>query len=93
MRTSLRVAVALLVALWTAPARGFIEKVLHLQEVIDQSSYIQVGRVEKVDPLRQTVQLTMTSALKGKLDFPTVRINLAAAPAGHPQYLLERRPG
>jgi len=75
-------------------AHGFIMQLFSLKEVVDQSTNVLVGRIKKVDVRRKTAEATLTKALKGKLEYTTVKMNISTGAAGHPQYLLKHlKPG
>jgi VCBS repeat protein len=73
---------------------AFIMKLYSLGEIMNESSHIVVGRVDKVDVGRKRITVTLSRKLKGRLDYKTVNINAAVGAAGHIEYLLGKlKPG
>ncbi len=68
-------------------AHAFIERLYSLQEVMDESSHIYVGRIERVDEKRRVVLGRVERALKGKADFGLVRMNMSIGPKEHAAYI------
>jgi len=79
-----------LLAFSARPAGAFITRIYPLAEVLSESTHISVGRIGRIDAKRQTVTAEMAKPVKGKLEFKTIRMNLAPAAAGHARYLLTR---
>ena len=80
----------LLVLMLAGTAGGFIHKLYSLREVLNESTHVLVGRLEKVDPRARTVVAGMHQALKGKLEFSKILMNIALGPAHHAEYIIER---
>ncbi|MFP4058066.1 MAG: FG-GAP repeat domain-containing protein [Candidatus Brocadiia bacterium] len=70
------------------PARAFIERVYSLQEVLDESQVVLVGRVASVDPKKRIAVGEVDRALKGKKEFRRIQMNIGVGPADHAKYLL-----
>jgi len=79
---------ALLVALLGSPALGFIERLYSFKEVLDESTHVCVGRIEKVDRERALAIGTVERSLKGTKEFARVKMNLSIGPPDHTRYLV-----
>src|SRR2546421_8006524 len=75
MRCTRTVAIVGMVLL-AAPAGAVIINLVSLKDLLSQSTYICIGKIEKVDPDRPSMVLTIESDLKGKLDSRRWPINL-----------------
>jgi len=83
-----RCCACLLVLLVGRGAHAFIERLYSLKEVLDESSHIYVGRIEKVDATRRLALARVQRALKGNADFQVIKMHLGVGPADHAAYLL-----
>ena len=72
------------------PAGAFIEAMYPFKQVLEQSTHILVGRVEKVDPNGKRIVATIERAIKGQAEFKQVQMNVGTGIAGHPEYLISR---
>jgi len=79
-----------LLPLLAAASAGMIERIYALQEVLDESTHVLVGRIEHVDRDARTAVATVERALKGKAERKQVRMNIALGPAHHAKYLVAR---
>ncbi len=71
-------------------ARGFIQKMYSLQEVLNESTHVLVCRLERVDASARTAVAAVERTLKGKPEFQKVLMNIALGPAHHARYVIER---
>jgi len=71
-------------------AYGFIQRLYSLREVLGESDHVLVGRLAKVDAGARTAVAAMDRALKGKLEFKKVLMNIAIGPAHHAEYVMKR---
>jgi outer membrane protein assembly factor BamB len=88
-------ALALTVVIAPSPAHALIEALMPLEEVIQkQSTFIFTAKVDRLDPDKPAVVLTVDEALKGKVPFTRLPINLTgdsyAKRHEHTQQLLKR---
>ena len=84
----------LVVLLLAETAGGFIHRLYSLREVLNESTHVVAGRLTKVDVKARTAVAVMDRALKGKLEFKKILMNIALGPAHHGRYIMERiRPG
>ncbi len=90
MKYRLGCIAALLVLALADGAGGFIQRMYTLQEVLDESTHVLVGRLGKVDAKARTAVAVMDRALKGKLEYRRVLMNIALGPAHHGKYIIER---
>ena len=72
------------------PAYAFIERLLPLQALIDDSDYVFVGEIEKVDPTKPGMIVTWQKDLKDKTPFKRLPINLTGDKEKHTPALLKR---
>jgi len=91
-RRGLSVGIGLVLALacLPAPAQAFIEKLTSLSDVIAQSDFIFLAKVESVDPAKPAAVLTFQQDLKGKTDLRRMPINLTGDKEKHTPQLLKR---
>lgn len=83
--------VAILAALLlTHEAIAFIQKLFPLQEFIDDSDFLFMAKVEKVDPNKPSAVLVLSEHLKGKAPFTRLPINLSGDKQKHTPQLLKR---
>jgi len=71
-------------------AAGYIERMYSLEEFLNEPTHIVAGRLTQVDRKAKTAVAVMDRALKGKLEFKKIRMNVALGPAHHGQYVIER---
>lgn len=71
-------------------ATAFIARILPLKEVLDQSSTVLVGRLESVDAEKRIAVGAVERALKGKMEFRRIQMNLGIGPRDHVNYLMPR---
>jgi hypothetical protein len=88
-------ALCLLTWITTAQDVGaFIQVLMPLQSVIDDSDYIFVTKVERIDPDKPSLVLHVQEQLKGQASMKSLPINLTgdkeAAKAKHTEKLLQR---
>ena len=85
--------VFLLLAL-PANAFAYIEAMYTFDQLLAESTYIHVGKLEKVDLKARTALAIVERPLKGKIEFKRVQMNIGAGPGPHAEYLMERlKPG
>lgn len=72
------------------PAWAVIQVLIPLQSLINDSDYIFVARVEKVDPGRPAAVLIVDETLKGKVPFERLPVNLTGDKEKHTPQLLKR---
>ena len=82
--------VAVMVMLGGGRALGFIQRLTPLQSVILDSDAVFLARVDRLDPKRPSVVLTVERELKGKLSARRLAINLAGDKEGHSGPMLKR---
>lgn len=82
-------AAALLLTLGAA-ADAYIERLYSLQEFLDQSQTIVVGRIESVDARRRTAVAVLERALKGKPEFRRVEMSIGLSAPDHSAYVIGR---
>jgi outer membrane protein assembly factor BamB len=80
--------VALLALL--SPAQGFIEKLTHLGDIIQDSDQIFVAQVKALDPSRPSMVLERQTVLKGDRAVKRMPINLSGDKEKHAPELLKR---
>lgn len=68
-------------------AQAYIERLYSLKEVMDESSHIYVGRIERIDEKRRFILGKVERALKGKADFGVVKMNIGVGPKDHGDYI------
>ncbi|WP_439621323.1 outer membrane protein assembly factor BamB family protein [Gemmata sp.] len=95
MRHLSRALVTVLALMLTAaPAPAVIKKLTHLDEVLESQKFIFVAAVEKVDPDKPSVVLTVEKKLKGEPPFERIPINMTgdddAKKAGDTKTVLDR---
>jgi len=73
-----------------ATATGYIERMYSLEEFLKESTNVCAGRLIRVDRKAKTAVAVVDRALKGKLEFKKVLMNVALGPAHHGQYVIER---
>jgi len=83
-------ALAFLLLLLGGSALGFIERIYSLQEVLNESSHVCIGRIEKIDRDRRLVVCAAERAFKGKLEFQRIKMNISLGPGDQVRYLLGR---
>ena len=71
-------------------AVAFIQKLFPLQEFIDDSDYLFMAKVERVDPDKPSAVLVLGEHLKGKAPFTRIPINLTGDKQKHTPQLLKR---
>ena len=71
-------------------AGGFITRIYPLQEVLDASNHIVVGRIVRVDMQKLTAEAAIDRTLKGKDSFKRVKMNFAVGADGHGRYMMQR---
>ncbi|VTU00757.1 PQQ enzyme repeat domain protein OS=Haloferax sp. ATCC BAA-645 GN=C459_15691 PE=4 SV=1: PQQ_2: PQQ_2 [Gemmataceae bacterium] len=85
---------ALGLLLTAAPALAVIKKLTHLDEVLESQKFIFVAAVEKVDPEKPSVVLTVEKKLKGEPPFERLPVNMTgdddARKAGDTKTILDR---
>ena len=86
-RSGAALAAALVLA--ASSASAFIERMYSLQEVLNESTHVVVGRLDTVDEKARTAVLAGERALKGPLDYPKINLNIALGPGPHANYMLE----
>ena len=76
------------------PCEAYIQKLLGLKEVMDQSVVIVEGQVTAVDPKGRTVLATFQRAIKGQNRYKQIRMNIGVGQLYYPGVLLKRmKPG
>jgi len=85
-------AAGMLLALGLAgrPAGAMIKRMYTLQEVLKESTHVMVGRIEKVDPKARAAVLRIDRALKGRVEYRVVNMNIGLGPSHHAKYLMGR---
>jgi hypothetical protein len=71
-------------------ADAFIQTKLPLQSLLDGSDYILIAKVERLDPAKPSVVLTVERSLKGDAPFVRIPINLTGDKEQHTPQLLKR---
>lgn len=71
-------------------AVAFIQKLFPLQEFIDDSDFLFMAKVERVDPDKPSAVLILGEHLKGKAPFTRIPINLTGDKQKHTPQLLKR---
>jgi len=79
-----------LLLLLSGRAVGFITRIYSLKEVLNESTHVYVGRLEKVDRNRRLVVGAVERALKGRAEFKRIQMNIGTGPGDHARYLLRR---
>lgn len=83
--------VAVLAALLlTHEVVAFIQKLFPLKEFIDDSDFLFMAKVERVDPDKPSAVLVLGEHLKGKAPFTRIPINLTGDKQRHTPQLLKR---
>ena len=85
---------ALLVLALGAAAEAYIERLYGLQEFLDQSQTIVVGRIESADARRRIAVAVIERALKGAAEFKRVEMHIGLSAPDHSAYVIGRlKPG
>ena len=71
-------------------AQAFITRIYSLQEVLNESTHVYVGRMESIDPAKRVAVGRVDRALKGKKEFDRIQMNIGAGPGDHAGFLLPR---
>jgi hypothetical protein len=82
--------VFLLAVLVSGRALAFIEALYSLDQVLNESSHVAVGKLELVDRERRVLVATVGRALKGPQEFTKVKMMLGLAAEGHAPYVLNQ---
>jgi hypothetical protein len=91
---SLLLLAAALASFPAARAQAYIERVYSLEEVLAESNHVLLGRIEKVEGAKRLVIAALERALKGKLEYRRVKMNIGLGPGDQAEYLIKRlRPG
>jgi hypothetical protein len=80
MRTLLAIATA-----WAFPAASYVEALMPLRQVLDDSEVIAEGTIEKVDPKNETAVARITRSLKGTCAYERVRMTFGGGQLWHPE--------
>ena len=87
------ITLALLVML-SEHSSAYISRIYSLQEVLNESTNVLSGKIEKVDRKRRTAVALIERAMKGKKEYQRVQMNIALGPSSQAKYLLDRwQPG
>ncbi len=81
-------AAAFLLAVIPGNVLGYIHRMYSLQEVLNESTNVLVGKVKSVDPQRKIAVAEIERALKGGLDFREIQMNIGLAAPDQANYLL-----
>jgi hypothetical protein len=77
-----------------ASGYAYIERLYAFQEILDESGWIMVGKVESVDAAKRIVGVAVERPLKGTQEFRRVEMHIGLAPPDHAAYMMERlKPG
>jgi hypothetical protein len=90
MRKYVLVSAGALAVLAHAPLPAYIERMYSLQEVLDESTNILVGKIEKVDRKAQLAVAAIEKPLKGKKEYTRVQMNIGLGPADQGKYLMDQ---
>ncbi len=71
-------------------AFAFIQNLFPLQEFIDDSDYLFLATIEKVDPAKPSAVIILKDQLKGDAPFQRIPINLTGDKQKHTPQLLKR---
>jgi hypothetical protein len=80
---------AAVVLLATGRASAIIEAMYPLSRVLDESTNILVGRIEKVDNKALTIVMRVDAAIKGKAEYEVVNINVGLGPQPQQRWLMD----
>jgi len=69
---------------------AYIKRLYSLADILNESTNVAIGRLVEVDPRGKTVVMRVEKALKGKLEFRQVNMNLGVGPSHHALYLADR---
>lgn len=80
--------IPILLATFTAaaalPAGAYIEALMPLQQVLNESEVIAEGTIEKVDPKNRTAVVKVSKSLKGKCTYEQIRMTFGGGQVWHP---------
>lgn len=72
------------------PAHAVIQVLMPLRSVLDDSEWIVMAKVERMDPEKPAAVLTVTESLKGRSPFTRLPVNLTGDKEQHTPRLLKR---
>jgi len=72
----------------TAPA--YIERMYSLQEVLNESNHVVVGKIESVNPEKQLATATIERALKGQVQIARVQMLIGITAPEQARYVFQR---
>ena len=85
---------ALLALLASSRALAYIEAIYPLEQVINESTHVVVGKIEAVNKEKRAVIAIVDRALKGRVEIARVQMNLGIAATDQALYTLSRlQPG
>ncbi len=87
MRTRFLMILVLLFA--RTHVSAYIEQLYSLDQVLQQSDHIVVGRIESVDLHRRTAVAIIERALKGRKEYERIQMNIGSGPRQQAAFILE----
>ncbi len=83
MKTSLLLATCVLLS--APPAGAYVEAIMPLQQVLNESEVIAEGTIEKADPKNRTAVMRVSRSLKGKCHYGQIRMTFGGGQLWHPE--------
>ena len=71
-------------ALAALPAGAYVEAIMPLQQVLNESEVIAEGTIEKVDPKNKTAVVKVSKSLKGKCGYELIKMTFGGGQVWHP---------
>jgi len=92
--TAVALVAAVLFLAHTGRATAYVERMYALKEVLDESTNICLGKIEKVDVENKQIIAKMERDLKGKNPYETIRMNIRTSlPQFIPYMMAKVKPG
>lgn len=66
------------------PAGAYVEAMMPLQQVLNESEVIAEGTIEKVDPKNKTAVVRISKSLKGKCGYEQIKMTFGGGQIWHP---------